>query len=108
MKLEMRVYDLDVRLELNDDDNFDALEVLQNIKNLLEELKVFDNVNLSVISVPYEDEDEPEDDFKDGDDSGYSPSTSSIQTSWPFPQGGLDSMGTPVVQFLEPQQRLVA
>ena len=63
MKLEMRIYDLDVRLEINDDDNFDALEVLQNVKNLLEELKVYDHVNLSVISTPYDD-DEPEEDFE--------------------------------------------
>ena len=103
MKLEMRIYNLDVRLEMNDDDNFDTLEVLQNVKNLLEELKVYDHVNLSVISTPYDDE--PEEDFEDATDNQHQETG---QASWPFPQGGLDSMGTPVVQFLEPQQRLVA
>ena len=105
MKLEMRIYNLDVRLEMNDDDNFDTLEVLQNVKNLLEELKVYDHVNLSVISIPYDDDDEPEEDFEDATDNQHQETG---QASWPFPQGGLDSMGTPVVQFLEPQQRLVA
>ena len=52
MKLEMRVYNLDVKLELNDDDNFDALEILQGVKNLLDELSNFDNVALSVMTVP--------------------------------------------------------
>jgi hypothetical protein len=103
MKLEMRIYDLDVRLEMNDDDNFDTLEVLQNVKNLLEELKVYDHVNLSVISIPYDD-DEPEEDFEETADDYQE----TVQTSWGHPPGGLDSMGTPVVQFLEPQQRLAA
>jgi hypothetical protein len=101
MKLEMRIYDLDVRLEMNDDDNFDTLEVLQNIKNLLEELKVYDNVNLSVISIPYDDDDEPEEDSEELADDQYQ---GTVQATWPFPQGGLDSLGTPVVQFLEPQR----
>ena len=105
MKLEMRIYDLDVRLEMNDDDNFDTLEVLQNVKNLLEELKVYDHVNLSVISIPYDDDDEPEEDFEE---TANEQRQETVQASWPFHQGGLDSMGTPVVQFLEPQQRLAA
>jgi hypothetical protein len=105
MKLEMRIYDLDVRLEMNDDDNFDTLEVLQNIKNLLEELKVYDHVNLSVISIPYDDDDEPEEDFEEDTDDQHQ---EIVQTTWPFPPGGLDSMGTPVVQFLEPQQQRLA
>jgi hypothetical protein len=95
MKLEMRVYDLDVRLEIDDNDNFDTLEVLQNVKNLLEELKVYDRVNLSVMTAPYEEDDFGEDDHED---------EHSAQTSWPYPPGGVDSMGTPVVQFLEPQR----
>jgi len=101
MKLEMRIYNLDVRLEMNDDDNFDTLEVLQNVKNLLEELKVYDHVNLSVISIPDEDDNEPEEDFEETE---YEQHQDTVQASWPFPQGGLDSMGTPVVQFLEPQR----
>ena len=58
MKLEMRVYDLDVKLELNDNDNFDTLEILQGIKNLLDELENFDNVNLSIVSVVSQETDE--------------------------------------------------
>jgi len=46
MKLEMRVYNLDVKLELNDDDNFDALEILQGVKNLLDELSNFDIIKI--------------------------------------------------------------
>ena len=99
MKLEMRIYDLDVRLEMNDDDNFDTLEVLQNVKNLLEELKVYDHVNLSVISTPYDDE--PEEDFEE---VANEQQQETVQANWPFPEGGVDSMGTPVVQFLEPQR----
>ena len=100
MKLEMRIYDLDVRLEMNDDDNFDTLEVLQNVKNLLEELKVYDHVNLSVISTPYDD-DEPEEDFEE---VANEQQQETVQANWPFPEGGVDSMRTPVVQFLEPQR----
>lgn len=102
MKLEMRIYDLDVRLEMNDDDNFDTLEVLQNVKNLLEELKVYDHVNLSVISIPYDDK--PEEDFEE---PAHDQHQETAQASWPFPHDGLDSMGTPVVRFLE-SQRLAA
>ena len=85
--------------------NQDTLEVLQNVKNLLEELKVYDHVNLSVISIPYDDDDEPEEDFEE---TANEQRQETVQASWPFHQGGLDSMGTPVVQFLEPQQRLAA
>jgi len=111
MKLEMRVYDLDVHLEMDDNDNFDTLEVLQNIKNLLEELKVYDHVNLSVVSAPYKNEEEPDDEDDEEDFSTEhleSNQVSAQATSWPFPENGLDSLGTPVVPFLEPQQRLVA
>ena len=107
MKLEMRIYDLDVRLEMNDDDNFDTLEVLQNVKNLLEELKVYDHVNLSVVSTPYEDENEPDEDEDDFGTEHDDLTQTNVQASWPFPGRELDSMGTPVVQFLEPN-RLVA
>jgi hypothetical protein len=86
---------------MNDNDNFDTLEVLQNVKNLLEELKVYDHVNLSVISTPYEDDNEPEENFEETEHDHHQ---ETAQASWPFPQGGLDSMGTSVVQFLEPQR----
>ena len=84
MKLEMRVYNLDVKLELNDDDNFDALEILQGVKNLLDELSNFDNVALSVMTVPAETDEETQDLFVEE------------SHGWDFPESGLDSMGAVV------------
>lgn len=84
MKLEMRVYNLDVKLELNDDDNFDALEILQGVKNLLDELSNFDDVTLSVMSVTAAADEETEDLYVE-ESSG-----------WDFPETGLDSMGSVV------------
>jgi len=84
MKLEMRVYNLDVKLELNDDDNFDALEILQGVKNLLDELSNFDDVALSVMSVPAAADEETQDLYVE-ESSG-----------WDFPDTGLDSMGAVV------------
>ena len=84
MKLEMRVYNLDVKLELNDDDNFDALEILQGVKNLLDELSNFDNVALSVMSVTTVADEETQDLYVE-ESSG-----------WDFPDTGLDSMGAVV------------
>lgn len=52
MKLEMRAWDLDVRLEVEDDNQFNQLELIQNVKNLLDELSAFEKVNFSVVSVP--------------------------------------------------------
>ena len=88
MKLEMRVYNLDVKLELNDDDNFDALEILQGVKNLLDELSNFDNVSFSVMTVPVETDDEKDEDTED----------LFVEESqcWDFPESGLDSMGAVV------------
>jgi hypothetical protein len=88
MKLEMRVYNLDVKLELNDDDNFDALEILQGVKNLLDELSNFDDVTLSVMSVTAAADEETEDLYVE-ESSG-----------WDFPETGLDSMGA-VVEPIE-------
>lgn len=87
MKLEMRVYNLDVKLELNDDDNFDALEILQGVKNLLDELSNFDNVALSVMSVTTVADEETQDLYVE-ESSG-----------WDFPDTGLDSMGAVVEPF---------
>lgn len=52
MKLEIRAWDLDVRLEVEDDNQFNQLELIQNVKNLLDELSAFEKVNFSVVSVP--------------------------------------------------------
>jgi hypothetical protein len=87
MKLEMRVFDLDVKLDLNDDDNFDALEILQGIKNLLEELSNFDSVVLSVMSVPAETDNKTDDLYVEE------------SRGWDFPESGLDSMGAVVEPF---------
>lgn len=48
----MRAWDLDVRLEVEDDNQFNQLELIQNVKNLLDELSAFEKVNFSVVSVP--------------------------------------------------------
>jgi len=87
MKLEMRVYNLDVKLELNDDHNFDALEILQGVKNLLDELSNFDGVALSVVSVPAAADEETQDLYVEE------------LSGWDFPETGLDSMGAVVEPF---------
>lgn len=64
MKLEMRVYDLDIRLELEDDDAEDQLAVLSTVKDLLETLSRFEKVNVSITQIadPEDDEDDEDDD----------------------------------------------
>jgi len=67
MKLEMRVYDLDIRLELEDDDAEDQLAVLSTVKDLLETLSRFEKVNVSITQIadPEDDEDDEDDDHHD-------------------------------------------
>jgi len=48
MKLEMRAWDLDVKLELQDDDAVDQLQVLEVVKNLLDTLSQFEKVNVVI------------------------------------------------------------
>jgi hypothetical protein len=51
MKLEMRVFNLDVALELDDDQYYDQLAVLENVKTLIHSLEQFDSVYLHVETV---------------------------------------------------------
>lgn len=51
MKLEMRAWDLDVKLELQDDDVVDQLQVLEVVKNLLDTLSQFEKVNVVIKQV---------------------------------------------------------
>ena len=48
MKLEMRAWDLDVKLELEDDDSLDQLQVLDTVKNLLETLAQYEKVDITI------------------------------------------------------------
>lgn len=51
MKLEMRVFNLDVAVELDDDQYYDQLAVLENVKTLIHSLEQFDSVYLHVETV---------------------------------------------------------
>ena len=48
MKLEMRAWDLDVKLELEDNDTLDQLQVLDTVKNLLETLAQYEKVDITI------------------------------------------------------------
>ena len=61
MKLEMRVYDLDIRLELEDNDAEDQLAVLTTVKDLLEMLSRFEKVNVSITQIADPEDDEDDD-----------------------------------------------
>lgn len=62
MKLEMRVWDLDIRMELEDVDADDQLKVLQTAKDLIETLQFMEKVELHITTVTEEEtvEDESE------------------------------------------------
>jgi len=62
MKLEMRAWDLDVRIELEDDDSLDQLQVLSTVKDLLETLSQYEKVSVSIEQVGAEDDDDHSDD----------------------------------------------
>ena len=94
MKLEMTVHGLNVNLEL-DDSAYNGLEILQHVKDLVDELSAYDKVMLSVVSVPDDEEDYEE----------MSEEEHVAQAAWPFPQGGLDDQGAEVVAFIEPEQK---
>ncbi|NDG33483.1 hypothetical protein EB118_25945 [bacterium] len=68
MKLEMRYGGLDIRFEMDDQETYNALEVIQNLKNLLSELSDYDKVSLVVASIPEEDHDSDEE-LDDEEDS---------------------------------------
>jgi hypothetical protein len=103
MKLEMTVHGLNVNLEL-DDDAYNGLEVLQHVKDLVDELSSYDKVMLSVVSTPddedYEEAEEENEYYKDMTEEEHV-----AQATWPFPEGGLDDQGAEVIAFVEPEQK---
>jgi hypothetical protein len=101
MKLEMTVHGLNVNLELNDD-AYNGLEVLQHVKDLIDELSAYDKVMLSIVSAP-DDEDVEEEENEEYED--MSEEDHVAQATWPFPEGGLDDQGTEVIAFVEPEQK---
>ena len=105
MKLEMTVHGLNVFLEL-DDDAYNGLEVLQHVKDLIDELSSYNKVMLSIVSTANdEDFEQAEEENED-----YEEMTAEIhvaQATWPFPEGGLDDQGAEVVAFVEPEQKTV-
>ena len=102
MKLEMTVHGLNVSLEL-DDSAYNGLEILQQVKDLVDELSAYDKVMLSVVSTPDdEDSEEESEDYEEMSEEEHV-----AQAAWPFPEGGLDDQGTEIVAFVEPEQKIV-
>ena len=103
MKLEMTVHGLNVNLEL-DDDAYNGLEVLQHVKDLIDELSAYNKVMLSIVSTPddedFEEAEEENEEYKDMSEEDHV-----AQATWPFPEGGLDDQGAEVVAFVEPEQK---
>ena len=103
MKLEMTVHGLNVNLEL-DDDAYNGLEVLQHVKDLIDELSAYDKVMLSIVSAPddedFEEAEEENEEYKDMSEEDHV-----AQATWPFPEGGLDDQGAEVIAFVEPEQK---
>jgi hypothetical protein len=103
MKLEMTVHGLNVFLEL-DDDAYNGLEVLQHVKDLIDELSAYDKVMLSIVSTAsdedFESAEEENDEYED-----VSEQVHIARATWPFPEGGLDDQGAEITAFVEPEQR---
>ena len=99
MKLEMTVHGLNVFLEL-DDDAYNGLEVLQHVKDLVDELSAYDKVMLSVVSTS-DDEDFEQALEENEDYEEMSEEQHAAQAAWPFPEGGLDDQGAEIVAFVE-------
>ena len=103
MKLEMTVHGLNVNLEL-DDDAYNGLEVLQHVKDLIDELSAYNKVMLSILSTPddedFEEAEEENEEYKDMSEEDHI-----VQATWPFPEGGLDDQGAEVIAFVEPEQK---
>ena len=104
MKLEMTVHGLNVNLEL-DDDAYNGLEVLQHVKDLVDELSAYDKVQLSVVSTP-DDEDFEQAEEENEENDHMSEEDHVAQATWPFPEGGLDDQGAEVIAFIEPEQKI--
>ena len=99
MKLEMTVHGLNVSLEL-DDSAYNGLEILQQVKDLVDELSAYDKVMLSVVSAPADED--SEENYEEMSEEEHI-----AQAAWPFPEGGLDDQGTEIVAFVEPEQKIV-
>ena len=96
----MTVHGLNVNLELND--AYNGLEVLQHVKDLLDELSAYNTVMLSIVSAPDdEDFEEENEDYEEMSEEDHV-----AQATWPFPEGGLDDQGAEVVAFVEPEQKI--
>ena len=103
MKLEMTVHGLNIFLEL-DDDAYNGLEVLQHVKDLVDELSAYNKVMLSIVSTANDE------DFEQAEEENeyYEDMTEEqhvAQATWPFPEGGLDDQGAEVVAFVETEQK---
>ena len=103
MKLEMTVHGLNVNLEL-DDDAYNGLEVLQHVKDLIDELSAYNKVMLSIVSTS-DDEDFEEAEEENEDYEEMTEEQHVAQATWPFPEGGLDDQGAEVIAFVEPKQK---
>ena len=99
----MTVHGLNVNLEL-DDDAYNGLEVLQHVKDLIDELSAYNKVMLSILSTPddedFEEAEEENEEYKDMSEEDHI-----VQATWPFPEGGLDDQGAEVIAFVEPEQK---
>jgi len=102
MKLEMTVHGLNVFLEL-DDDAYNGLEVLQHVKDLIDELSTYNKVMLSVVSIP-DDEDFEQAEEENEDYEEVSEEVHIARATWPFPEGGLDDQGAEVA-VVETEQK---
>ena len=104
MKLEMTIHGLNIFLEL--DDAYNGLEVLQHVKDLIDELSAYDKVMLSIVSVPNdEDFESAEEENQEFEYEDMTVEQHVAQATWPFPEGGLDDQGAEVIAFVEPEQR---
>ena len=103
MKLEMTVHGLNVNLQL-DDSAYNGLEILQHVKDLVDELSAYDTVMLSVVSVP-DDEDFEQAEEENEDYEEITQDEHIARATWPFPEGGLDDQGAEIVAFVEPEQK---
>ena len=95
MKLEMAVHGLNVNLEL-DDSAYNGLEILQHMKDLVDELSAYDKVMLSVVSIP--DDEHSEEDYQEMSEEEHI-----AHAAWPFPVDGHINQDGEMIDFVEPE-----
>ena len=95
MKLEMTVHGLNVNLEL-DDSAYNGLEILQHVKDLVDELSAYDKVMLSVVSIP--DDEHSEEDYQEMSEEEHI-----AHAAWPFPVDGHINQDGEMIDFVEPE-----